>query len=393
MLAARACHRWAGGQHLKFWRSSLRSARHLSHGRKWQHQGRGTVLNSAASQSRKSVVFFGTPQVAVPVLDGLIQAASQPDSTFDVTGVVSQPARPSGRGSRRNPPPSPVAQAAARAGIPQDRILTPERAGDAGFLDALRSLHPDLLVTAAYGNYLPTRLLGIPRQGTLNIHPSLLPAYRGAAPVQRALMDGLTQTGVSVLYSVREMDAGPVLAQAAYEIPEDVQAPELTQRLFELGTRLLLDALPDVWAGMGPSLALPQDAATATAAPKLSSADAALDLGLPAAAVHARVRACAGWPGSSVAFLVRDPAGRESALTLKVLRTRLAESSGPGTEVQNTSQEPNQVELAPGALTVRCGDGGRLSILELQVPGRRPVSPAAFINGLRGATLSWVPIR
>lgn len=207
-------------------------------------------------------------QVAVPVLDGLIQAASQPDSTFDVTGVVSQPARPSGRGSRRNPPPSPVAQAAARAGIPQDRILTPERAGDAGFLDALRSLHPDLLVTAAYGNYLPTRLLGIPRQGTLNIHPSLLPAYRGAAPVQRALMvsravklgalalrygaahfvlprlplwqdcleplplahpdilactppnpqDGLTQTGVSVLYSVREMDAGPVLAQAAYEV-------------------------------------------------------------------------------------------------------------------------------------------------------------------------------
>lgn len=127
-------------------------------------------------------------QVAVPVLDGLIQAASQSDSTFDVTGVVSQPARPSGRGSRRSPLPSPVAQAAARAGIPQDRILTPERAGDAGFLDALRSLHPDLLVTAAYGNYLPTRLLGIPRQGTLNIHPSLLPAYRGAAPVQRALM-------------------------------------------------------------------------------------------------------------------------------------------------------------------------------------------------------------
>lgn len=171
-----------------------------------------------------------------------------------------------------------------------------------------------------------------------------------------------------------------------------MQAPELTQCLFELGTSLLLGVLPDVWAGKGPSLAAPQDGAAATPAPKLSSEDAALDFGLPAAAVHARVRACAGWPGSNARFLVREPEGRETALTLKVLRTRLEEGTSPAPSSQGGAQEPNQVALAPDALTVRCGDGCRLSILKLQVPGKRPVTPAAFVNGLRGATLAWSPL-
>lgn len=152
-------------------------------------------------------------QVAALVVRRLLSAAAQPDSTFEVTAVVTQPPRPTGRGNRKVPQPSPVETAAAAAGLPADRILAPERPGDKAFLAALAALQPDLCVTAAYGNYLPSSFLALPPSGTLNIHPSLLPRYRGAAPVQRALQDGAAVSGVSLLYTVREMDAGPVLAQ------------------------------------------------------------------------------------------------------------------------------------------------------------------------------------
>lgn len=152
-------------------------------------------------------------QVAALVLKRLLAAAAAPDSSFEVAAVVTQPPRPTGRGNRKVPQPSPVAVAAAEAGLPPDLVLSPERPGEAGFLAALRQLSPDLCVTAAYGNYLPSSFLGLPPHGTLNIHPSLLPAYRGAAPVQRALQDGLAVSGVTVLYTVKAMDAGPILAQ------------------------------------------------------------------------------------------------------------------------------------------------------------------------------------
>ena len=147
------------------------------------------------------------------MLRRLLEAAAQPDASFEVAAVVTQPPRPTGRGNRKVPLPSPVQQLAAEAGLPADRILAPERPGDAAFLEALRQLSPDLCITAAYGNYLPSSFLAIPPHGTLNIHPSLLPAYRGAAPVQRALQDGVPVSGVTVLYTVKAMDAGPILAQ------------------------------------------------------------------------------------------------------------------------------------------------------------------------------------
>lgn len=185
-------------------------------------EGQGEAVCAAASCERlascrrpsSTTALLNQPaQVAALVLKRLLAAAAAPDSTFEVAAVVTQPPRPTGRGNRKVPQPSPVALAAAEAGLPPERVLSPERPGEAGFLDALRQLSPDLCVTAAYGNYLPSSFLAVPPHGTLNIHPSLLPAYRGAAPVQRALQDGLAVTGVTVLYTVKAMDAGPVLAQ------------------------------------------------------------------------------------------------------------------------------------------------------------------------------------
>lgn len=192
------------------------------------------------------------------MLKRLLAAAAAPEASFELAAVVTQPPRPTGRGNRKVPQPSPVEVAAAAAGLPAERILAPERPGDAAFLAALRGLSPDLCVTAAYGNYLPSSFLAIPPHGTLNIHPSLLPAYRGAAPVQRSLQDGVAVTGVTLLYTVKAMDAGPILAQRKVPVDPDIQAPQLLEQLFELGADLLVDSLEGVWAGMGQLAAQPQ---------------------------------------------------------------------------------------------------------------------------------------
>lgn len=158
------------------------------------------------------------------------------------------------------------------------------------FLEALAALQPDLCVTAAYGNMLPQRFLDTPRHGTLNIHPSLLPRYRGAAPVNRALEAGDAATGVSLAFTVRACDAGPVLAQREVALAGDEQAPELLCALFEAGTALLVDALPAVWAGEAGRAAVAQDEAAATHAAKMRKEDAWLDFARPAAALHNQVR-------------------------------------------------------------------------------------------------------
>ena len=156
---------------------------------------------------KQRLVFLGTPDVAAAALEALFDAAAAPDAAFEVHAVVSQPGRPRGRGRSKTgpPPPSPVAAAAAARGLPPARVLCPSKANEEDFLAELRAMAPDLMVTAAYGNYLPRAFLDIPRLGTLNIHPSLLPSFRGAAPVQRALESGTVATGVSVAYTVQAM--------------------------------------------------------------------------------------------------------------------------------------------------------------------------------------------
>lgn len=336
---------------------------------------------TAADETKKRVVFLGTPDVAALVLRKLAAAAAAPDSTFELAAVVSQPGRP--RGRSRQAQPSPVEAAAAALGLPPHAILCPERAGDPAFLAALQALAPDLAVTAAYGNYLPSSFLGLPRFGTLNIHPSLLPAYRGAAPVQRSLQDGLALTGVTVLYTVKAMDAGPILAQQKVQVGPEEQTPELLARLFDLGTDLVLANLEAVWAGLAPAAARPQDEGRATHAPKISREEGELDFGAPAAACHNKVRAFAPWPGTYHTFELSDgAAGVPEPLELKILRTRVGEGGGGGP----TGRE---VAAGGGGMALRCGDGGLLELLEVQAPGRKAVAAKDFVNGLKGRTLRW----
>ena len=330
------------------------------------------------------VVFLGSPSVAALTLEALLDAAAQGrGGGFEVVAAVSQPPAKSGRKKalRRS-----AAHAVADArGVP---CLTPASARDPAFLDALRALAPDLCVTAAYGQFLPDAFLNIPARGTLNIHPSLLPRWRGAAPVQRALEAGDAHVGVTVLETVSKMDAGPVAAASAPRAVDDGDAaPALLDELFALGAAMLVDdVMPALWAG---TLALrAQDDAAATAAPKLAKADAVLDVfrapadGRDAAtAARDKVRAFDPWPGTVLPVAI----GGGPPENLKVLAARVADAA---------TAAPGNVALAEprrDALAVACADGSTLELLRVQAPNRKPVDAAAFWNGLRGATCECAP--
>ena len=295
----------------------------------------------------------------------------------------------------------------------------------------LEELQPDLCVTAAYGNMLPKRFLAIPMHGTLNIHPSLLPKYRGAAPVNRCLERGDAETGVSLAFTVLACDAGPVLAQRTLQLDGNEQAPELLTSLFELGSQLLLDRLPEVWSGQAERDAQPQDAEQATHAAKMSKEDALLDFSLPAHVLHNKVRgiivrackerlswlfqgmrmqrwsACwakvpkprpghmqvrgfAGWPGTTAA--VRAASGNtHSDLVIKILRTEccaqaqgLSEAQPHAHPVPDSCRGLIEVGVDADALQFPCVDGSVLKVLELQAPGKNPCDARAFRNGMSG---------
>lgn len=297
---------------------------------------------------------------------------------------MTQPGRPQGRGKKRIPQLSPVETVAHTAGVKRQHIFCPESAREGAFLDGLTALEPDLCITAAYGNILPQKFLDIPVFGTLNIHPSLLPAYRGAAPVQRAIVNGERKTGVSVAFTVRACDAGPVLAQQSRQIDDVIQAPELLQELFQQGTELLLINLPHVWTGQAGQQAQPQDEAAASHAAKLTKADSLLDFQQPAKRLHDQVRGQAGWPGTSHTFLITRKDGTQAEMELKILASQLAENA-----VQAPHLEHQQVQIGGSSLLVWCGDGRALELLLVQPAGKKPMSAQAFANGLGGSTLLW----
>ena len=218
-------------------------------------------------REKHRLVFLGTPEPAARVLRSLLEASRQPHSDFEVAAVVTQPPKAQGRG-RRAAPPSPVAAAAAEAGFvaedaeaeasadssspspPPPLLLCPSSPKDEAFLELLeQKVRPDLCVTVAYGGLLNSRFLALPKRGTLNIHPSLLPRWRGAAPVQRALAAGDAECGVSLAFTVLALDAGPVLASAALPTPARATAPELLRALVDRGGELLLRELPRVLSG------------------------------------------------------------------------------------------------------------------------------------------------
>ena len=299
------------------------------------------------------VVFFGTPEFAVPSLRALM------DSRHSVSAVVSQPDRPRGRGHRVQA--TPVREAAEAHGVP---VLQPARIRDEEFLAGIEALAPDLGVVAAYGKILPERLLGIPRLGMINVHASLLPEYRGAAPVHRAVIDGRAETGVTIMRVVRELDAGPMLAKVRRPIGADETSVEVEAGLAGLGAGLLLTAVEALAAGEAVEEA--QDEASATYAPKIAREEGIIDWALGAEVLHNRVRGLQPWP------LVSTHAGPERYL---LHRTQVAgpTAAPPGTVVEATGDR----------LLVAAGDGRALQLLALQPEGKRVMSARDVLAGRR----------
>ncbi|EFJ26134.1 hypothetical protein SELMODRAFT_173020 [Selaginella moellendorffii] len=326
---------------------------------------------------RKSrLVFLGTPEPAAKVLDSLLDAAAAKDSKFEIAGIVTQPPAARGRGKKQMP--SLVAQRALDRQFPPHLIFSPEKASERCFLEELKSLEPDLCVTAAYGNILSQKFLDIPKHGTVNVHPSLLPLYRGAAPVQRAIQDGVKVTGVSVAYTVRALDSGPVVASESVEVDENIKAPELQDLLFSKGTCLLLREMPHLLDGTGRSRATEQDHSRATHAPKIGVEEAWLSFEEPAAIIHNKVRAFSEWPGTKAKFHLSSSNDRE-ILEMKIVTTRVCQSGFPSTR---------SILLKAGSMLVECGDHSWLEILEVQPPGRKVMKARDFWNGLQGKELT-----
>jgi methionyl-tRNA formyltransferase len=262
-------------------------------------QGQLRRLYSSASSDlnkKKKIAFLGTPQCAGTVLQLLYNHSIIKNSLYEISAVVTQP--PNSFGSSKKKIKSPVQLLAESLQLP---CLSPATAKDETFLSHLELQSIDLCITAAYGNYLPKRFLTIPRFGTINLHPSLLPKYRGAAPVQRCLENGDSKTGISLLYSVAKMDAGPVLAQIDFPLTGTEKAPELTDQLFVLGTHKLIELFPKIFSGdISPNKADSvqiQDETEVSFAPKLSMEESTIDLGnFTAREIYNKWRAFYGWP-------------------------------------------------------------------------------------------------
>jgi methionyl-tRNA formyltransferase len=295
-------------------------------------------------------VFFGTPEIALPALAALAD-------TTELVAVVCQPDRPAGRGLSLKAPP--VKLAAARLGV---EVHQPVKV-KTGNLDAwLRERSPDVAVVLAYGRILPKAVLEAPRRGCMNLHASLLPRWRGAAPIEHAILAGDLETGISLMQMDEGLDTGPVYSRRAIEIGPDETAGELSQRMAELAALVVREDLPRAVSGELP--AVPQDATLATHAPPIRAEDARVDWSEPAAAIVNRVRAMTPKPGAHT---------RTHDKLLRLLAVRAHADAAPGA--------PGTVLVRDrGAIVVATGSGS-LEILRAQLEGRRPLDARDLVNG------------
>lgn len=298
------------------------------------------------------IVFAGTPDFSVPALNALLGAG------FDVVAAYTQPDRPAGRG--RRPRPSPVKQAAQGHGIP---VYQPESLRDADARVALAALDPDVMVVVAYGLILPRAVLDVPAHGCLNIHASLLPRWRGAAPIQRALLAGDARTGVCIMRMAAGLDTGPVIECEETPIGADDTGGSLHDRLAAMGASLIARVLPDWVAGRLPER--PQAEDGVTYADKLETAETRVDWREPAPVIERRIRAFDPWP------VARTRRGNGE---LRIWRAEVRPDTAdavPGSVIAATS----------AGIDVATGDGV-LRLLEIQAPGRRRQPVASFLNGV-----------
>ena len=298
------------------------------------------------------ILFMGTPDFAVPSLEALVAAG------HTVCGVFTQPDKPKNRGMKLQPPP--VKVCAQAHGIP---VYQPVKLRDGSALTLIRELAPELIVVAAYGRILPDDILAAPEKGCINVHSSLLPRYRGAAPINWAILNGDRETGVTIMHMAHDLDAGDIILQRATPIGPDETAPELYARLAELGGGLLTEAVELLAAGTAPRT--PQDHEKATLAPMLSRELSPMNFTRPAGQLHDQVRGLQPWPAA-----VTELGGKRC----KVFSTAVLEGragAAPGTV------------LAAGkeGIDLACGGDTALRITELQPDGGKRMKAADFLRG------------
>jgi methionyl-tRNA formyltransferase len=300
------------------------------------------------------IVFMGTAELASASLRALLASRD-----FLVAAVVTQPDRRAGRDLK--PQASPVKNIAVESSLP---VFQPEKARDPEFIPQLAALAPDLIVVAAYGQILPQSILDLPRFGCVNVHASLLPKYRGAAPIQWAILNGDPETGVTIMKISAGLDAGDILTQEATAIGPEETTGELHHRLALLGAQLLVRTLPGYTAGTIPPT--PQDNAAATHARKITKEDGRIDWTLPAAALRNRIRAFTPWPGAYADLTIRD-----KARLVKFWRATVEPVQG----------HPGQILRADrSGIVIACGSDA-LRMEQLQIEGGRKMTAAEFLSG------------
>ncbi len=309
----------------------------------------------AAKPSKFRIVYMGTPDFAIKPLEELVSCG------HDVSMVVTQPSRRGNRGRLEEPS---VKEFATSRNL---SVVQPESVDDVEFVQAVKDARPDFIVVAAFGQKLGKELLSVPKYGAVNIHPSLLPAYRGGAPVQRALMDGQSRTGVTMMRMTPRLDAGGILAQSAAEISTSDDAGTLGERLSALGAAMLPRVLQEM--ALGRARVIPQDPAQVTRARRLGPEDETIDWSRPATAVRNQVRALRPAPGAKTLFRGKN------------VKIWSVEEAG----TQASDKSPGSIVCEDGTLTVVTGDG-LLRVLEIQPAGGRRMTAGEFLRGYHPAT-------
>jgi len=301
---------------------------------------------------RPRMIFFGTPAFAVPAMEALLRQG------HEIRAVVTQPDRPKGRGRKLAAPP--VKEQAVLAGL---EVLQPEKASDPAFCDLLRSFEPDLFVVIAFGQVLKKALLGVPTWGALNIHASLLPRYRGAAPIHWAILNNEQATGLTAMRMDEGLDTGPILHQEKVRLAENETAGELHDRLAEMAGKFVIGTLAAL--GQGRLEARPQDNRLASYAPKIERGMTSVDWRLPAVKVAALIRALDPWPGATTTL---------SGNQIKLFSARVVDGNA-------VTAKPGRVaRKTETAFQVETGNG-LVEIGALQLPGKRRLPAADFLKG------------
>lgn len=298
------------------------------------------------------IVFMGTPDFSVPVLTMLHNEG------FDIAAVVTQPDRPVGRKRVLTPPP--VKVEADRLGL---TVLQPEKLRNSAELTELKNMNPDLIVTAAYGQILPKDLLDVPRLGCINVHASLLPKYRGGAPIHQAVMDGESETGVTIMYMVEKLDAGDIISQVRIPILEEDNTGSLFEKLSIAGTELLKETLPSIVSNTNDRI--PQDEKYVTFAGNITREQERIDWTRGGNELFNQVRGLYPWPGAYSVF--QDG----NVKVWKAEKSDIVTDATPGTIIKRLKDK----------LVVKTGDSISLAITELQPAGKKRMSAEEFMNG------------